>query len=84
MKRRFWDEIDEQETLKREIKIETEKLKNINKINAYEIKAQEIKDEAKRKREGLRIERINKLQKIEGIKTDVTELRIRMKFNRIS
>ena len=64
MKKQFWNEIDQQETLERlERKIGTEKLESVNKINAYELKIELIKDEAKREREGLMIERINKLKK---------------------
>ena len=67
MKKRFWDVSDEQETLEGlERKIATEELQRVNKIKAYEIRIELIKDEAKREREVLRIERINKLKTIEG------------------
>ena len=57
MKKRFWNEIDEQETLERlKIKIETEKLKRVNKIEGKK----SIKDTTKRETEVVRRERINK------------------------
>ena len=57
MKKRFWNEIDEQETLERlKIKIETEKLKKVNKIEGKK----SIKDTTKRETEVVRRERINK------------------------
>ena len=57
MKKRFWNEIDEQETLERlKIKIETQKLKKVNKIEGKK----SIKDTTKRETEVLRRKRINK------------------------
>ena len=64
MKTSFWDEIDAEETLERlERKSEKEKLKGANKIKAYELRIESIKYEAKREREELRMERVNKLRK---------------------
>ena len=62
-------------------KIETEKIENINKIKAYRIRIKSIRQKAKRKREGINIERTNKLKKIEGIKIDIREMRVRLIFN---
>ena len=57
MKKRFWNETDEQETLERlKIKIETQKLKKVNKIEGKK----SIKDTTKRETEVVRRERINK------------------------
>ena len=57
MKKRFWNEIDEQETLERlKIKIETQKLKKVNKIEGKK----SIKDTTKRETEVVRRKRINK------------------------
>ena len=57
MKKRFWNETDEQETLERlKIKIETQKLKKVNKIEGKK----SIKDTTKRETEVLRRKRINK------------------------
>ena len=50
MEKRFWNEIDEQETLKKlKIKIETEKLKEVNKIEGLEIEIESIKNTKKEK-----------------------------------
>ena len=66
MKKRFWKEIDEQETPKKlKIKIKTEKLKKLNKIEGHKIKIESIKYKTKRETEELGIERINKLKEIE-------------------
>ena len=82
MKKRFWNEINEQKTLERQkIKTETEKLKKVNKIERHKTKIESIKDTTKREPEYLRIERINKLNKIEKIKTVIKELRIEIKLN---
>ena len=82
MKKRFWNKIDEQETLEKlKIKIETEKLKKVNKIEGHRIRIKSLKDATKRETEDLRIERINELNKIEKIKTVIKELRIEMIFN---
>ena len=43
--------------------------------------AQEIHDEAKREREELRKEKIQTSRKIEGIKTDISDMIQRIKFN---
>ena len=85
MKKRFQNEIDEQETLERQkIKIETEKLKKVNKIGGHKIRIESIKDTTKRETEELRIKRINKLTKTEKIKTVIKELRIEIKFNELA
>ena len=66
MKKRFWKEIDEQKTPKKlKIKIKTEKLKKLNKIEGHKIKIESIKYKTKRETEELGIERINKLKEIE-------------------
>ena len=66
MEKRFWNKTDEQETLERlKMKIETEKLKKVNKIEGHKRRIESIKDTTKRETEELRIERINKLKKIE-------------------
>ena len=71
MKKRFWKEFDEQETL--------EKIK----IN-IEIRIELIKDTTKRATEKLRIDRTNKLNKIEEVKTVIKELRIEIKFSELA
>ena len=49
MKKRFWKEFDEQETIERlKIKIGTEKLKKVNKIEGHEIRIESIKSTTKR------------------------------------
>ena len=49
MKKRFWKEFDEQETIERlKIKIGTEKLKKVNKIEGHEIRIESIKNTTKR------------------------------------
>ena len=66
MEKRFWNKTDEQETLERlKMKIETEKLKKVNKIEGHKRRIESIKDTTKRETEELRIERINKFKKIE-------------------
>ena len=55
--KKFQKEIDEQETERLKIKIETRKLKKVNKIEGYEIRIKSIKDTTKRETEELRIER---------------------------
>ena len=63
MKKRFWMEMDEQETLERlKIKIETEKQKKVNKVEGHEIRIELMKDATKRETEELRIGIINKLK----------------------
>ena len=65
MKKRFWNEIDQQETLEtQKIKTETEKIKKVNKTEQQK-RIELIKDTTKRETEDLRIERINKVNKIE-------------------
>ena len=65
MKKRFWNEIDQQETLEtQKIKTETEKIKKVNKTEQQK-RIEPIKDTTKRETEDLRIERINKANKIE-------------------
>ena len=71
MKKRFWKEFDEQERL--------EKIK----IN-IEIRIELIKDTTKRATEKLRIDRTNKLNKIEEVKTVIKELRIEIKFSELA
>ena len=71
MKKRFWKEFDEQETL--------EKIK----IN-IEIRIELIKDTTKRATKKLRIDRTNKLNKIEEVKTVIKELRIEIKFSELA
>ena len=84
MKKRFWNETDEQKTLERhKIKRDTEKLKKVNKIEGYKIRIESIKDTAKRETEELRIKRINKLKKIKKIKVVIKELRIEITFNEL-
>ena len=84
-KKRCWNEIDEQETLKRQkIKIETEKFKKVNKIEGHKIRIESIKDTTKRETEELRIEKINKFNKIEKRKTVIKKLRIEIKFNKLA
>ena len=85
MKKRFQNEIDEQETLERQkIKIETEELKKVNKIGGHKIRTESIKDTTKRETEELRIKRINKLTKTEKIKTVIRELRIEIIFHKLA
>ena len=62
-------------------KIEIEKIENRNKIKAYRIRIKSIRQKAKRKRGGINIERTNKFKKIEGIKIDIREMRLRIIFN---
>ena len=64
-------------------KIETEKIENINKTKAYRIRMKSIRQKAKRKREGINIERTNKLKKIEGMKIDIREMRLRIYLMRV-
>ena len=45
------------------------------------MRAQEIHDQAKIEREELRIEKIQKSRKIEGIKTDISDMIQGIKFN---
>ena len=64
------------------MKIETERIKKKeSKINEYEIKTELIKDITKRETKGLKIERINKLYKIEKIKAVIKILRTKMEFD---
>ena len=58
MKKRFQNEIDEQETLKKHIKIETEKTYKVNKIK---INSKIIKRHKKRETKDLRIRRVSTL-----------------------
>lgn len=58
MKKRFQNEIDEQETLKKHIKIETEKTYKVNKIK---INSKIIKRRKKRETKDLRIRRVSTL-----------------------
>ena len=82
MKKWFWDKTDKQETLEiYERKIETEKIEKVIIIKEYEIEIESIKDEAKREREGLMIEIKIELGKIEGLKTHIREMRLRIEFN---
>ena len=53
----------------------------VNKIKGHRIRIESIKNTTKRETEELRI---NKLIKIEKIKTVIKELRIEMKFNELS
>ena len=77
MKKRFWNEIDEQETLERlKIEIETQKLKKVNKIEGKK----SIKDTTKRETEVVRREN----RKTEKIKTAMKELRMEIKFNELA
>ena len=48
--KRFWNKIDEQETLER-LKIKTEKLKKVDKIEGHKIRIESIKDTTKRETE---------------------------------
>ena len=74
--------IDEHELSERlKIKIETEKLKKVNKIEGHKIKIESIKDTKNREIKELKMERINKLNKIKEIKTVIEELGIELKFN---
>ena len=74
--------IDEHELSERlKIKIETEKLKKVNKIEGHKIKIESIKDTKNRETKELKMERINKLNKIKEIKTVIEELGIELKFN---
>ena len=85
MKKRFWNEIDEQKTLKRQkVKTETEKIKKVKKTEAHKIRIESIKDTTKRETEQLRIKRINKLNRIEKIKIVLKELKIEIKFNELA
>ena len=60
MKKRFWKDNDEQKILERlNIKIETEKLKKLNKIEGHKVRMESIKDTTNRLAEQLMIERIN-------------------------
>ena len=63
------------------MKIETERIKKESKINEYEIKTELIKDITKRETKGLKIERVNKLYKIEKIKAVIKILRTKMEFD---
>ena len=58
MKKRFQNEIDEQETLKKHIKIETEKTNKVNKIKIY---SKIIKRRKKIETKDLRIRRVSTL-----------------------
>ena len=58
MKKRFQNEIDEQETLKKHIKIETEKTYKVNKIK---INSKIIKRSKKRETKYLRIRSVSTL-----------------------
>ena len=64
------------------MKIQTERIKKKeSKINEYEIKTELIKDITKRETKGLKIERVNKLYKIEKIKAVIKILRTKMEFD---
>ena len=79
MKKMFRNEVDE--TLGRlGRKLETKKLENSNKLKEYRIMKQEIKNEAKREKEELRIEKEIELEKIREIKAHVREMRITIMF----
>ena len=66
MKKRFWNETDEQETLKRQLmKIETEKINKVYKVQELKIRIELIKKTTKV--EDLEIERVDKLNEIEEI-----------------
>ena len=61
----------------------TEKIENVNKIKGHKTKIESIKDATKRNTEELRIEKINKLNKIKK-KTVIKELKIEVKFNELA
>ena len=66
MKKRFWNETDEQETLKRQLmKIETDKINKVYKVQEHQIRIELIKETTKV--EDLEIERVDKLNEIEEI-----------------
>ena len=66
MKKRFWNETDEQETLKRQLmKIKTDKINKVYKVQEHKIRIELIKETTKV--EDLEIERVDKLNEIEEI-----------------
>ena len=71
MRKRFCNGIEEQETLKRQIrKIETEKINKVNKVKQHRIRIELIKYTTKREIEDLLTERVDKLNQIEAVKTE--------------
>ena len=85
MKKKFHNEIDDQETFRwQKIKTETEKLIKVNEIEEHKIRIESIKDTTKIETKELRIERRNKLNKIGKIKTVIKELRIEIKLNELA
>ena len=71
MRKRFCNGIEEQETLKRQIrKIETEKINKVNKVKRHRIRIELIKYTTKREIEDLLTERVDKLNQIEAVKTE--------------
>ena len=84
MKKRFHNEIDDQETFRwQKIKTETENLIKVNEIEEHKIRIESIKDTTKIETKEPRVEIRNKLNKIEK-KTVIKELRIEIKLNELA
>ena len=63
------------------MKIETEKIKTVSQIQGYKIRIELIKDTTKRETEDLRIGKVNKINQMEKIKTEIKEIRIKVEFD---
>ena len=63
------------------MKIETEKIKKVSQIQGYKIRIDLIKDTTKRETEDLRIGKVNKINQMEKIKTEIKEIRIKVEFD---
>ena len=63
------------------MKIETEKIKKVSQIQGYKIRIELIKDTTKRETEDLRIGKVNKINQVEKIKTEIKEIRIKVEFD---
>lgn len=63
------------------MKIETEKIKKVSQIQGYKIRIELIKDTTKRETEDLRIGKVNKINQMEKIKTEIKEIRIKVEFD---
>ena len=63
------------------MKIETEKIKKVSQIQGYKIRIELIKDTTKRETEDLTIGKVNKINQMEKIKTEIKEIRIKVEFD---
>ena len=63
------------------MKIETEKIKKVSQIQGYKIRIELIKDTTKRETEDLRIGKVNKINQMEKIKTEIKEIRMKVEFD---